>query len=75
MSGSCSRISRDKCSAGCRFNEITTAFEEDKQILEAQQRSIELFAGPSSVNIPADAGGIQARRLLRTLIETQLAPA
>ncbi|MDA9439646.1 hypothetical protein XH98_11000 [Bradyrhizobium sp. CCBAU 51745] len=57
------------------FNEITTAFEEDKQILEAQQRSIELFAGPSSVNIPADAGGIQARRLLRTLIETQLAPA
>lgn len=47
--------------------ELSTAFEEDKHMLEAQQMSIERFAEPSDVNIPADAVGIQARRLLRTL--------
>lgn len=54
--------------------EIATAFLEDKQILEEQQSSIELFARPSNVTIPADAGGIQARRLLRGVVDSQRVP-
>lgn len=47
--------------------EISTASRRTSKCCEAQQMSIERFAEPSNVNIPADAGGIQSRRLPRTL--------
>ena len=50
--------------------EIATAFQQDKDILEEQQKVIHLFVDPENVDIVADAGGIQARRLLRQLIRS-----
>jgi phenylpropionate dioxygenase-like ring-hydroxylating dioxygenase large terminal subunit len=51
--------------------EIATAFQQDKDILEQQQKVIHLFVDPENVDIVADAGGIQARRLLRQLIRSE----
>jgi hypothetical protein len=51
--------------------EIATAFQQDKDILEEQQKVIHLFVDPENVDIVADAGGIQARRLLRQLIRAE----
>lgn len=45
--------------------EVARAFEEDKHILEEQQKAIHLFVDPENVDIAADAGSIQARRALR----------
>jgi phenylpropionate dioxygenase-like ring-hydroxylating dioxygenase large terminal subunit len=52
--------------------EISTAFEEDKVILEEQQKVIGRFVDPENVNIAADAGGIQARRLLQQQIKEEV---
>jgi vanillate O-demethylase monooxygenase subunit len=51
--------------------EIFTAFMEDKHILEEQQKVIHLFVDPENVDIVADAGGIQARRMLRERIRKE----
>jgi phenylpropionate dioxygenase-like ring-hydroxylating dioxygenase large terminal subunit len=45
--------------------EVAKAFEEDRHILEEQQKVIHLFVDPENVDITADAGSIQARRVLR----------
>jgi phenylpropionate dioxygenase-like ring-hydroxylating dioxygenase large terminal subunit len=45
--------------------EVAKAFEEDRHILEQQQKVIHLFVDPENVDITADAGSIQARRVLR----------
>ena len=45
--------------------EVAKAFEEDRHILEEQQKVIHLFIDPENVDITADAGSIQARRVLR----------
>jgi vanillate O-demethylase monooxygenase subunit len=52
---------------------VTTAFNEDKDILEAQQRSIELNEAAPQVNVNADWGGVQARRLMDQLIAAEAA--
>lgn len=54
-------------------NEISRTFDEDSAILELQQSTMDLFSHPASVDILADAGGLQARRLLRSLIEEESA--
>lgn len=54
-------------------NEISRTFDEDLAILELQQKSIVQFNHPASVDILADAGGVQSRRLLRGLIEGERA--
>ncbi len=51
--------------------EIFTAFQEDKAILEEQQKVIRRLANPENVNIVADAGCIQARRLLQQRIKEE----
>jgi phenylpropionate dioxygenase-like ring-hydroxylating dioxygenase large terminal subunit len=51
--------------------DIATAFQQDKDILEQQQKVIHLFVDPENVDIVADAGGIQARRLVRQLIRAE----
>lgn len=55
---------------------VTVAFNEDKDILEAQQRNIELDDDAPTVNVHADWGGVQARRLMDQLIREETgAPA
>ncbi|MDB5570998.1 MAG: vanillate O-demethylase oxygenase [Hyphomicrobiales bacterium] len=54
--------------------DIAAAFAQDKDVLEEQQASIETLTNPPSVDIVADAGGIQARRMLKGLIEREAAP-
>lgn len=44
------------------------AFEEDKFIIEAQQRIIDLDPAAATINVAGDAGGVQARRMVDRLI-------
>ena len=50
---------------------VTTAFNEDKDMLEAQQKNIELDPSASTVNVHADWGGVQATRLMAELIAAE----
>jgi phenylpropionate dioxygenase-like ring-hydroxylating dioxygenase large terminal subunit len=47
---------------------VTLAFNEDKDILEAQQRNIELDPSAPIVSVNADWGGVQAMRMMDQLI-------
>ena len=51
----------------------TDAFNEDKEILEAQEKSIALDPAAPTVNVQADWGGVQARRLTDRLIAEEAA--
>jgi vanillate O-demethylase monooxygenase subunit len=44
--------------------EVIKAFNEDKDMLEAQQAVIELAPDAPTINVHADWGGVQARRLV-----------
>ena len=52
---------------------VTIAFDEDKDVLEAQQRNIELDPRASTVNVNADWGGVQAMRMMERLIANEAA--
>ena len=49
----------------------TDAFNEDKDMLEAQQRSIALDPGAAYVSVNADWGSVQMRRLMTELHERE----
>jgi phenylpropionate dioxygenase-like ring-hydroxylating dioxygenase large terminal subunit len=49
------------------FEQIQTAFLEDVEVFSAQQRNLDLISNPPQVDINADAGLIQARRILSRL--------
>jgi vanillate O-demethylase monooxygenase subunit len=49
------------------FQQIQTAFLEDVEVFTAQQRSIDLQPDAPQVDINADTGGIQARRIIDRL--------
>ena len=53
------------------FKTVTYAFNEDKDILEAQQRTIDLDETAPTINVNADWGGVQARRLMDQLIRSE----
>jgi phenylpropionate dioxygenase-like ring-hydroxylating dioxygenase large terminal subunit len=53
--------------------EVAKAFNEDKHILEEQQKVIHLFVDPENVDIVSDAGSIQARRILRQRLKDKAA--
>lgn len=55
------------------FEQVKTAFFEDREVFEAQQRMIDADASGAQVDIHADAGGIQARRILSRLYEEEQA--
>lgn len=58
------------------LGEIRNTFLEDVAMLEAQQRTLEVFPGAPMIDINADAPTIQARSLLGRMIEAeQNAPA
>ncbi len=56
------------------FEQIKTAFLEDVAVFTAQQRMISLKPEASQVDINADAGGIQARRIVDRLYREEQAP-
>jgi phenylpropionate dioxygenase-like ring-hydroxylating dioxygenase large terminal subunit len=54
----------------------STAFHEDKHMLEAEQRVIDLDSSGSQIDIVGDTGGLQARRIVeRLLTEERLTSA
>jgi vanillate monooxygenase len=50
---------------------VTTAFNEDKDMLEAQQRVISLDPQAPTVNVHADWGGVQATRMMAEMIAAE----
>ena len=57
------------------FRQVETAFLEDKDVLEAQQRLIDLDPAAPQINIPGDGGGVTALRLLEKLRRAEAARA
>jgi len=53
--------------------QITTAFLEDVAVLEAQQRNMTILLGAPQVDINADNGLIQARRILERIYREEQA--
>jgi hypothetical protein len=56
-------------------DQITTAFLEDVAVFEAQQRNMTMMPNAPQIDINADAGVIQARRILDRLYCEQQARA
>ena len=52
---------------------VTFAFNEDKDMLEAQQKNIEIDPAAPTVNVNADWGGVQATRMIERLIAAEAA--
>ena len=57
------------------FEQIKTAFLEDVAVFTAQQRAISLRPDAPQVDINADAGGMQARRIVDRLRQEEQATA
>ena len=57
------------------FQQIKTAFLEDVSVFTAQQRNIELDPNAPQIDINADSGGIQARRIVDRLYDEEQAAA
>lgn len=55
------------------FEQIRTAFLEDVLVFSAQQRNLNLMPNAPQVDISADAGTIQARRILSRLYDEEQA--
>jgi vanillate O-demethylase monooxygenase subunit len=51
--------------------EVIRAFNEDKDMLEAQQRIIDFDPTAPQVDVRGDAGGLQARRIVERLIAAE----
>jgi phenylpropionate dioxygenase-like ring-hydroxylating dioxygenase large terminal subunit len=57
------------------FDQVSQAFEEDRRVLEAQQAVLRTREDSWSVALKADAGSIEARRVLDKLIAAERASA
>jgi phenylpropionate dioxygenase-like ring-hydroxylating dioxygenase large terminal subunit len=55
------------------FEQIQTAFYEDVAVFSAQQRNLDLIPNPPQLDINADTGVIQARRILQRLYDDEQA--
>jgi phenylpropionate dioxygenase-like ring-hydroxylating dioxygenase large terminal subunit len=53
------------------FREIEKAFHEDVEVFSAQQRNLDLIPDPPQLDINADTGVIQARRILASMYEKE----
>ena len=53
------------------FDQISATFDQDWEVFETQQRSIDLAPDARRVNVRADAGQIQAIRMLRKKMEQE----
>jgi vanillate O-demethylase monooxygenase subunit len=56
-------------------DQITTAFLEDVAVFEAQQRNMAILPNAPQIDINADTGLIQARRILERIHKQELAAA
>lgn len=55
------------------FGQIEVAFNEDLVVFEAQQRNIDLAPDAPQFNLPTDAGGIHALRIIERLLAQEAA--
>ena len=55
------------------FDATTEAFSEDKAMVEAQQRMLNVHGDSWPIAFKADAGSIEGRRVLQRLIEEEAA--
>jgi hypothetical protein len=55
------------------FEDVKEAFLQDVTVFEAQQRCIELRPEAPEIDVNGDVGGLQARRIVRELLELQAA--
>jgi vanillate O-demethylase monooxygenase subunit len=53
------------------FESVYKTFMEDVEVLEAQQRNMELLPGEPTINIASDAAGMQAIRVIDELLKEQ----
>ena len=53
------------------FQNVHTAFLEDLEIIKAQQETIDTDPGAPTIDVSADGGGIQARRMVERLIDAE----
>ena len=58
-------------SGGGSGTRSVAAFDEDKDMLEAQERSIALDPSVPIVSVNADQGSVQMRRLMASFIERE----
>ena len=56
-----------------RHAEIAATFEEDRVVVEAQQRMFSRFPDRPTIHIRSDAGGVQARRVIQLRVQTEQA--
>lgn len=61
----------DEAVSNFMFAQVSEAFDEDKYVLEAQQRSILKHGDSWAVTFQADAGVVEARRQLKRLIDEE----
>jgi phenylpropionate dioxygenase-like ring-hydroxylating dioxygenase large terminal subunit len=55
------------------FEQIQTAFLEDVEVFSAQQQNLNIYSDPPQVDINADAGVLQARRIIERIRSEQQA--
>jgi vanillate O-demethylase monooxygenase subunit len=53
---------------------VVTAFLEDKDMLEAEQKIIDLNPAAPQIDVMGDTGGLQARRIVERLIAEENRP-
>ncbi len=53
------------------FNDVQTAFLQDVEVFEAQQRSISHYPEAPEVDVNGDTGALQARRIVRGILQQQ----
>ena len=66
------RIDDDALTASLH-RQIVIAFNEDKDMLEGEQRIIDFAPAAPQVDVKGDAGGLQSRRLLDEMIAAESA--
>jgi phenylpropionate dioxygenase-like ring-hydroxylating dioxygenase large terminal subunit len=54
------------------FEDVRTAFLQDVEVFEAQQRSIAILPEAPEIDAKGDAGGLMARRIVRELLQGQV---
>lgn len=65
------RSQGDEAMAQLMLDIAAQAFQEDKQIIEAQQRIIDLDPGRAVLPLPADRGPLQFQRVMRRLVQAE----
>jgi phenylpropionate dioxygenase-like ring-hydroxylating dioxygenase large terminal subunit len=57
------------------YKEILATFMEDKAVMEAQYERMVQLPAERTIDIRSDAGGVQARRVIQDLLNSEMKPA